>query len=875
MPPSKAPEAIVDLLTNILPAFMPVPTQVLGKAAITPLGDQIKTWLGQARTSQALLNAARKAEEIFVAQSPEELGDDELAQAIASFPLYNEELFQRSLENLLEHLDEELPIEYLESGLLRDWPDKFSDEQLIKGLALYLKYLRLQLLKVDGFSDIVAKLATLRIDERTESIQQQIDLLLELVRELIQRDSPSQTTFSPLFSLPTPPADFTGRDEELIAIKAELSRDGTAAISGLSGMGGVGKTVLGLKAAHDLRKDFPDAQIYIEMKGTTEPIASEDAMREIILAFEPTADLREASPTQLAGLYRSLLQDKKALLFFDNALNAVQIKPLIEGIPCAALVTSRRHFPLAGLRPTRLDVMSPEDAKNLLLELAPRIGESAVQLAKLCGYLPLALRIAGNFLALNENWTVAEYIEKLSDERNRLSELKSPDDPDLDVEAASQLSYEQLDEETQTHWRKLAVFPAPFDHQAAAAVLAREENETRTLLGLLRRFSFILFEEERGKYHLHDLLRDFALKELSEEENFSACLNHASYYKEIASYADELYIQGGEKVLQGLALFDASWSQIQAGQAWAAEQQRIKGVQELAMLYPEAAACCLRLRIQPQQEITWLITALNVAQDLGNKHFQEVHLGNLGIVYNALGDYQKAIQLHKDALMIAHEIGNRWGEGSAHNSIGSAYKNLGDAKKAIQHHDESLKIRREIGDRREEGGSFGGLGSAYFLLGNFKKAIQLYEEELVIAREVGNRRGEGEALGGLAVGNGALGATQKSIKFSEKALDIAREIGDRRGEGLILNNLGATHHSLGNLKTATQFYEKSLNIVRDSSDIHGEGDTLTNLSLIYKNLGEYSKAKSLLQEALAIYQAIKSSRAKDVQHWLDDLEKDT
>ncbi|MBT3313739.1 MAG: tetratricopeptide repeat protein [Anaerolineae bacterium] len=671
-------------------------------------------------------------------------------------------------------------------------------------------------------------IAQINTEEHGKNIQ--TETYIEQVENY--HEAPSKP-FSPLFSIPSPPLDFTGRDEELEAIKTELSRGGTAAISGLSGMGGVGKTVLGLKAAQDLRDIFPDVQIYVEMKGTTEPIAPEDAMREIILAFDPTVDLRTTSPAQLTAFYRSFLQDKKALLFFDNALNAMQVKPLIEGIPCAALVTSRRHFALPGLLPTRLDVMSPEDSKNLLLELSPRIGKDADKLTQLCGYLPLALRIAGNFLAMNESWTVTEYIETLSDERTRLKELKSPDDPDLDVEATIQLSYDQLDTETQSHWRKLGVFPAPFDRQAAKATLGLAENKTRTLLGLLRRFSLIFFEEEQGKYHLHDLLRDFALKELSEEENFSARLNHADYFKELASYANQLYLQGGEKILKGLAFFDTHWVHIQAGQAWAVRQKENKAAQELATLYPNSAAHLIDLRLHPRVSINWLKSALEAAKFLEKKDMQGVHLGNLGLDYS----------------------------------------NLGDTKKAIEYYEQALDISREIGDKYNEGNWLGNLGIVYDTLRDPKKAIEYYEQALDISREIGNRHGEGADLGNLGISYKNLGDAKKAIEYYEQALDISREIGDKYNEGNMLGNLGVAYMELGDAKKAITFYKEQLVIVREIGNRRGEGNALANMGQAYKTLDDPAKAKKLWRQAIVIFKAIESPSAEVVQGELDELNK--
>ncbi len=632
---------------------------------------------------------------------------------------------------------------------------------------------------------------------------------IENVENYLQPEKP----FSSLFSLPTPPADFTGRGSELEAIKAELSRGGAAAISGLSGMGGVGKTVLGLKAAQDLRHLFPDAQIYIEMKGTTEPIAPEEALREIILAFDPTADLRAASSAQLRALYLSLLQEKKALLFFDNALDAMQVKPLIEGIPCAALVTSRRHFALPGLKPTRLDVMSPEDARNLLLELAPRTDKNADALAKLCGYLPLALRIAGNFLAMNENWTVAEYLEKLSDERSRLSTFRSPDDPDLNVEAAIQLSYAQLDESTQSHWRKLSVFPAPFDQSAAAAVLELTESETRVLLDQLRRFSFIFFEEGQGKYYLHDLLRDFASKEIQPEGKLSASFNHAIYYKELASYANKLYLQGGENILKGLALFDAHWLHVQASYSWVVKEAK-RYHMEAIILSSEYVANChliLPIRLPPEKYLLWLKEALDSSIKVENTQHQTWHLGNLGGAYSVLGRRKEALQCYKDALELSQQIGDKRSEGINLASMGDFYSSAGELNAALEYYDQALHIFRKTRRKGDEGAVLSNLGLVHANLNNTEKAVELYHQALSINRENGDKVQEAKTL--LLLGQvhlSSLNNNKLAEIFFAHGLKLFRELGDMRGETSAQVSLGTLAYISHQDEQALEFYNAAM-----------------------------------------------------------------
>ena len=213
--------------------------------------------------------------------------------------------------------------------------------------------------------------------------------------------------------MPPAPADFTGREEQLKQVLEALAQHKGAAISGLTGMGGIGKTALGLVAAHKIESQYPDAQIFLDLKGVTEPLSASDALRHVILSFEPKADFREANEDQLAALYQSILMDKKVLVFMDNARDAAQVRTLIPPESCTLIVTSRWHFTLPHMDPLRLDVLPENQAIDLLNELCKRIGGTAKDIAELCGYLPLALRIAGTFLAEHNDWTPKEYAERL------------------------------------------------------------------------------------------------------------------------------------------------------------------------------------------------------------------------------------------------------------------------------------------------------------------------------------------------------------------------------------------------------------------------------------------------------------------------------
>jgi hypothetical protein len=368
-----------------------------------------------------------------------------------------------------------------------------------------------------GFDDDMRRLVE-QIEKALDDAERE-----DAERETSMKAQAAASAFRSLHQLPQPPVDFTGRDELIAQLLEDFQKRRGAAITGLTGMGGIGKTALGLVVAHRIANDYPDAQIFLDLKGTTTPLSAADAMRHVVLSFEPTADLRALDEAGMSSAYRSVLHGKRVLLFFDNARSAEQIAPLRPPETCTMLVTSRWGFGLPGLQARRVDLMSPENAEKFLLELCPRIGDQSDELARACAYLPLALRIAGSFLQVNTDWPVKRYVAQLEDRKGRLSALQqSRQEAELTTEpdllATFEMSYNQLPEEDKKRWRRLGVFPTSFDWIAATAMWEMEEDGVRKLLGLLLRYSLLDYDETSDRYSLHDLLTDYALSQMGTEE---------------------------------------------------------------------------------------------------------------------------------------------------------------------------------------------------------------------------------------------------------------------------------------------------------------------------------------------------------------------
>jgi transcriptional regulator with XRE-family HTH domain len=337
-----------------------------------------------------------------------------------------------------------------------------------------------------------------------------------LASERQRAGEPATLVSSQRFQLLPELRDFVGREEELAEILDLFRGNGRcAAISSLCGMAGVGKTTIATKIAHRIKNQFPDAQLYIDLQGVSErPVAAGEVMKRFIRAFDPTTPHLEDTDVDLAAIYRSTLAGKRALILLDNAGSEDQVKPLIAGNKTGFIITSRNALALDGVQSLRIDVFSDKKALELLRAIIGKKGSNGElrEVAGLCGYLPLALRVAGDFLRLKEGWAVQDYIAAL--EKEKLRWLKVGNDPQKDVEAVLKLSAAQLvrdNVDLATRWHYLADWQADFARDAVAAAW-NVDNDFAVLddLANLVNRSLVEFNAETGRYRLHDLMKPIA-----------------------------------------------------------------------------------------------------------------------------------------------------------------------------------------------------------------------------------------------------------------------------------------------------------------------------------------------------------------------------
>jgi len=621
-----------------------------------------------------------------------------------------------------------------------------------------------------------------------------------------------------------PVGDFVGREDEIRNLMAAFEGGGEnrgAVISGVRGMGGVGKTELAKMAIKRLKGQFPDGQIFFNLRGVrddeeVQPATPAEALQHVIQAFRPDVKLPDAVD-QLQSFYHSVLEGKRVLLLMDNALDAGQLAPLApppDG--CALIVTSRYHISLPDMSKVDLDTMPPLEARDLLVRICPRIDGHADGLAERCGYLPLALRLSASALDRNPAITVEQYLDRLEKEQDRLALLDRDHKMvavDRGVKASLAASYNLLDDRLQRLWRALAVFPGDFDGLAACSVWHLEEKEGAAALGELYTASMVLWDEATRRYRLHDLARHYAHDRLSGRERTEYARRHATHYGDVLGVTSYLYKEGGQSALKALAVYDLESDNIHAGQVWAAthwEEDEVAA--QVCSDYSETGCYCLHLRLHPRKWLSWLERALAAAQKLKDREAEGRHVANMGTAYTDIGDWSSAIREYEKALIISRERGNRHSEGIDLANLGVAFAGSGNSRKAVDLYEQALLISREVGDQILEGNILGNLGSAYYSFGEVSKAMGYYKQQLEIVRKIGDRLGEGSILINVASAYSELGNSKRAIELYRQALLFLSEIGDQPAVAIALYNLAHALVSSGDRTGAIAAAEQAVRI---------------------------------------------------------------
>jgi tetratricopeptide (TPR) repeat protein len=684
--------------------------------------------------------------------------------------------------------------------------------------------------------------------------------------------------------LPSDVAGFTGRAGQLAELDQLLAGVSSATpavvISAVSGTAGVGKTALAVHWAHRVASQFPDGQLYVDLRGYDpgQPVAPAQALQAFLRTLGLPAAAVPNELAELAARYRTLLAGRRMLVLLDNAHSVDQVRDLLPGTPsCLVIVTSRDALPglvaRHGAARVNLDLLPPDEAALLLRRLiGARVAaepEQAVALADQCARLPLALRIAAEIAAARPAMTLAGLVADLSAEPGRLDLLGAGEDQHTAVRAVFSWSFRHLSDPAAQMFQLLGLHPGrDIDDAAAAALTGTSRPDAAGLLVRLAR-AHLVAESAPGRFGLHDLLRAYAAEQagtLAGPDRQAARQRLFDYYLRTAAAATVVVgfpRRPPEPVSSstGPASTGPSFGTATEARGWLDRERPNLIAVAQAALGPSPShtiglattlARYLDARAHYLDTLNLHQLAVQAAQANGDQASEAEVLNLLGTAHRRLGRYARALDCHTQALAIQQDHGDRAGIGATLAGLGTLYWRLGRYQEAHDHLGRALTAYREAADRGGEANALYGLGIVSRRLGRYSEALDYYQQALVINTEVGNRASAGGTLGNLGVVYLRLGRLREALEQHEQSLAIHRELGDRTGTGVALTNLGATYLRLGRVEDALQHHKEALEIYREVGYRAGQADAMQGIGIVLGQLGQHPEALDHLRQAITI-----------------------
>ncbi|MFG1913822.1 ATP-binding protein [Micromonospora sp. NPDC048898] len=653
--------------------------------------------------------------------------------------------------------------------------------------------------------------------------------------------------------LPPDIADFTGRAAEVAALTHRLTderNDGRAPtalpVTTIAGMGGVGKTALATHVAHLVRAAYPDGQLWANLTNAdASPVDPAEVLARFLRALGMPYRAIPACPAERAEAYRTRTANRRVLVVLDNAVSEGQVRPLLPGAaPCAVLITSRaRMTAIEGSRRIDLDVLSATEAVEFLVRLADDervVGEptAAADLVKLCGYLPLAVRIAGARLAARPTWQLAHLVEQLDDEQRRLDWLVTGD---LTVRASLAISYRGLTPEAQRLFRLLGLFDVPdFSATLAAAVLGcppeRAIEHTEALVDAQLLVVDGLDVAGQTRYRFHDLTRLFAARcaelEVEPDERAQAVQRGLGGWLALARRMARWIPGPCYAPISGRAPHTAlDWADDYAERVAAADWFDA----ECAALQAGVRQAC-RLGLD------------DLAFDLA---------GCLEKYFDLRGRYTEWTSLNTEAMAVCRVAGNRLGEAVMLRGLLDVTTWITDDRDGDAMARSSIQARNLL-EMFTALGHDAGASDAAVMYSWALSAGGAYPEATAMATRALSLAERSDHLGGQARSNLALAMAyyeqqhvDLAIGHALAALENARALGNMRWVATGLQYLGIAYRQLGDHVTSERMLDESLAISRAHRDHYPEVLTVLALARLYLERGD-GTARETAETALTL-----------------------
>jgi DNA-binding SARP family transcriptional activator/tetratricopeptide (TPR) repeat protein len=670
--------------------------------------------------------------------------------------------------------------------------------------------------------------------------------------------------------LPAAPAQFVGRRTELERLDAALAPPpgvttegeadgGVVLISAIGGAGGIGKTWLALHWAHRHLDRFSDGQLFVDLHGfspSEQPARPIDVLGGFLEALGVDRDQQPADAERRAGLYRTLVADRRLLVVLDNAATTDQVTALLPGgHRCTVLITGRNQLrgliARHGARPLHLDVLPDAEARTLLATAlgpgrAATAASAIAELTELCGGLPLALGLIAARAAADPHLPLGDVVAEF---HTLGVDALDSEDPTASLPTVLSWSLHRLTKQQRDAFALLGIAPGPDTGlPAAAALTGLAEREAHAVVRALADASLV----ERtpgGRYGMHDLVRAYATTvadDLPADVREAALRRVLDFYTRTAHAADRLLNPHREPVpleLPASGVHTHPLPDAATALAWFdTEHAGLLAAQHMATGHH------------------WHATAWHLAWGLHTFHYRRGHRHDHLTVWQAAAD--AATHLPDPPLRIL-----------AHQSLGLTHGNLDDHENALHHLHEALTLAEDCHAPAHQAHTHRLLARTWTQRGDDRKALEHAHCALRLYRGLGKPVGEADALNSVGWRTARLGDYETAREHCQAALALHRRLHDPTGEAATEDSLGYIDHHSGHHHRAIVHYHQALTLLGDLGNTYETPGVLDSLGHPQLALGQVQQARTTWREAQRQYREQgRHDDARRMQRQLDDLD---
>jgi tetratricopeptide (TPR) repeat protein len=568
-----------------------------------------------------------------------------------------------------------------------------------------------------------------------------------------------------------------------------------------------------------------------------------------------------SDPDVQKSTYRALLSTKRVLILLDNAVSPEQVRDLLPGSSNSLLLVTSRNR-LTGLvtqdraRRLTLGLLTESESLDLLRRVIgrrrvdPELPQAA-ELARLCGYLPLALRIAAVKASSGPEASLRELVENLTEQRDRLDALHIDDDEMSSVRTVFSWSYASLPSPVARTFRYLGLLnTAHIGVAAAAALIDRPVSETEKMLTTL--CDRHLLDSTADRFRFHDLVRLYAseltVRTESTEERSEAIRRLLTWYL--------------HSVRSALLCTIPDYPIFPAGVPEPRHELQKFDTRESAYVWYEAEAANIAALIRRAAELGEHEAAWQLPWCMHDHYY-------------STGQLSEWLELLRVGLSSAEKLRSPEPQARLLNDLGIAYSRIGRNDLAVQHLQRGIGIARMIDQPDILVRLLTNLASTLREMKSYEQGIVYGQEAWRLAAGLGRHYEIAGTLDTLCELYVESNQPEQALECGQAGLEAARASQIGLPEANLLVNVAHAHRDLGDTTAATRGYETALKLCAKLRDRYHEALALLGLAELHRRLSRYPESREHAQRALAILLSLDGEEADTAREFIVELDAET